>query len=83
VNRTKIKAEKIAGKFNLVVKDYANIQAEIKNSDVLIVATGAQKPTISKQLIHSDKPLLILDLSIPRNVALDVKEIPNVTLVHL
>lgn len=83
VNRTKIKAEKIAGKFNLVVKDYANIQAEIKNSDVLIVATGAQKPTISKQLIHSDKPLLILDLSIPRNVALDVKDLPNVTLVHL
>lgn len=83
INRTKIKAEKIAGKFNLVVKDYANIQAEIKNSDVLIVATGAQKPTISKQLIHSDKPLLILDLSIPRNVALDVKELPNVTLVHL
>ncbi|AXT61676.1 glutamyl-tRNA reductase [Aquimarina sp. AD10] len=83
INRTKNKAEKIAGKFNLVVKDYANIQSEIKESDVLIVATGAQKPTISKQLIHSDKPLLILDLSIPRNVALDVKELPNVTLVHL
>ncbi|WP_025742826.1 glutamyl-tRNA reductase [Aquimarina pacifica] len=83
INRTKNKAEKIAGKFNLVVKDYANIQSEIKKSDVLIVATGAQKPTISKQLIHSDEPLLILDLSIPRNVALDVKELPNVTLVHL
>ncbi|MDY8137144.1 glutamyl-tRNA reductase [Aquimarina sp. 2201CG5-10] len=83
INRTKVKAEKIAGKFNLVVKDYANIQSEIKNSDVLIVATGAQKPTISKQLIHSDKPLLILDLSIPRNVSLDVTELPNVTLVHL
>ncbi|WP_103068899.1 glutamyl-tRNA reductase [Aquimarina sediminis] len=83
INRTKVKAERIAGKFNLVVKDYANIQTEIKNSDVLIVATGAQKPTISKQLIHSDKPLLILDLSIPRNVSLDVTELPNVTLVHL
>ena len=34
-------------------------------------------------MIHSDKPLLILDLSIPRNVDLDVKELPNVTLVHL
>ena len=83
INRTKTKAEEIAGKFNLVVKDYANIQSEITKSDVLIVATGAQKPTISKALIHSDKPLLILDLSIPRNVSLDVKEHPNVTLVHL
>jgi len=83
INRTKVKAEEIAGKFNLVVKDYANIQSEIKQSDVLIVATGAQKPTISKQLIHTNKPLLILDLSIPRNVSLDVQELPNVTLVHL
>ncbi len=83
INRTKTKAEEIAGKFNLVVKDYANIQSEIKNTDVLIVATGAQKPTISKELIHSEKPLLILDLSIPRNVATDVTELPNVTLVHL
>lgn len=83
VNRTKQKAEKVAGKFNLLVKDYANIQAEIKSADILIVATGAQKPTISKQLIHSAKPLLILDLSIPKNVADDVTELPNITLVHL
>ncbi len=83
INRTKDKAEKVAGKFNLVVKEYANIQSEIKNADILIVATGAQNPTISKQLIHSDKPLLILDLSIPKNVANDVTELPNVTLVHL
>ncbi len=83
INRTKDKAEKIAGKFNLIVKDYANIQSEITNTDVLIVATGAQNPTISKQLIHSQKPLLILDLSIPKNVSDDVIELPNVTLVHL
>ncbi|MEW7281021.1 glutamyl-tRNA reductase [Aquimarina sp. 2201CG1-2-11] len=83
INRTKDKAEKVAGKFNLVVKEYANIQSEIKNTDILIVATGAQNPTISKQLIHSDKPLLILDLSIPKNVATNVTELPNVTLVHL
>lgn len=83
INRTKTKAEEVAGKFNLVVKEYANIQAEIKQSNVLVVATGAQNPTISKQLIHTTKPLLILDLSVPRNVSDDVLELPNVTLVHL
>ncbi|EDM45439.1 glutamyl-tRNA reductase [unidentified eubacterium SCB49] len=83
INRTKIKAEEVAGKFNLVVKDYANIQSEIAASDVLIVATGAQQPTISKELLYLKKPLLILDLSIPRNVSQNVKENPNVTLIHL
>ena len=76
-------AEKIAGKFNLLVKDYANIQSEIAQSDILVVATGAQQPTINKDLLYLKKPLLILDLSIPKNVADDVKEHPMVTLVHL
>lgn len=83
INRTKEKAEKIAGKFNLLVKDYANIESEITQTDVLIVATGAQKPTVSKEILHTKKPLLILDLSIPKNVSDDVKELEHVTLIHL
>lgn len=83
INRTREKAEKIAGKFNLLVKEYGDLHAEIRKTDVLVVATGAQYPTISKELIHSSKPLLILDLSIPRNVDENVKQLPNVTLVHL
>jgi len=83
INRTKDKAEKIAGKFNLIVKDYADLQAEIRNADILIVATGAQNPTISKELIYSNKELLVLDLSIPKNVSDDVAELDNVKLIHL
>ncbi|MDR5591442.1 glutamyl-tRNA reductase [Christiangramia sp. SM2212] len=83
INRTKDKAEKIAGKFNLIVKDYADLQAEIRNSDILIVATGAQNPTISKELIYPKKELLVLDLSIPKNVSDDVNELENVRLIHL
>ena len=83
INRTKTKAEKIAGKFNLLVKDYGDLQTEIRNSDVLVVATGANSPTISKELIYPKKPLLILDLSIPKNVADDVSELENVRVIHL
>ena len=83
INRTKDKAEKIAGKFNLIVKDYADLQAEIRNSDILIVATGAHNPTISKELIYPKKELLVLDLSIPKNVSDDVQELENVKLIHL
>lgn len=83
INRTKDKAQKIAGKFNLIVKDYADLQAEIQNTDVLIVATGAQNPTIDKELLNLKKPLLILDLSIPKNVNANVFELSEVQLIHL
>ncbi|MES2575571.1 MAG: glutamyl-tRNA reductase [Bacteroidota bacterium] len=83
VNRTKNKAEILAGKLNVIVKDYANLQEELQQTDVLVVATGAKNPTIDKALLNLKKPLLILDLSIPRNVNPDVEQIPGVTLIHL
>jgi len=83
INRTKEKAEAFGGKLQLSVKDFGDLQTEIRKNDVLVVATGAQLPTISKAIVHNKKPLWILDLSIPKNVADDVKELNNVTLVHL
>ena len=83
INRTKEKAEKVAGKFNLSVKDYGDLQSEIRNSDILVVATGAQQPTVSKAILHPKKPLLILDLSVPKNVSDEVADMEGVTLVHM
>lgn len=83
INRTKDKAEKIANKLNVIVKDYADLQLEIQKADVLVVATGALNPTVDKAILNLKKPLLILDLSIPKNVNENVKELDAVTLVHM
>ncbi|MDO1502270.1 glutamyl-tRNA reductase [Winogradskyella maritima] len=83
INRTKDKAEAIAGKFNLDVKSIDELPQELNASDIVIVATGANEPTVYKDLISTEKPLLILDLSIPKNVNEDVMTNKNVTLVHL
>jgi glutamyl-tRNA reductase len=83
INRTKTKAEEVAGKFNLIVKDFESLEAEVNAADIVIVATGAQNPTVQKALISTDKPLLFLDLSIPKNVNEDVNDLDNVTLVHM
>ena len=83
INRTKDKAEKLAQKLNLIVKDYADLQLELQKADVVVVATGAQNPTIDKAILNLKKPLLILDLSVPKNVNENVQEIEGVTLIHL
>ena len=83
INRTKEKAEKIAGKLNLIVKDYSELHLELQKADVVVVATGAQNPTIDKAILNLKKPLLILDLSIPKNVNADVEELEGVTLIHM
>ena len=40
-------------------------------------------PTIDKDILVLTKPLLILDLSVPKNVHDNVKALPGVTVVHL
>lgn len=83
INRTKEKAEKVAGKFNLLVKDYQDLETEIARADVLVVATGALQPTVNKQLIPENKEILILDLSVPKNVDENVKDRLRVDLIHM
>ncbi len=83
INRTKDKAEKLAGKLNLIVKDYAELHLELQKADVVVVATGAQNPTIDKAILNLKKPILILDLSIPKNVHENVRDLEGVTLIHM
>jgi glutamyl-tRNA reductase len=83
INRTKDKAKRIAGKFKLVVKNISEISNEISKSDILIVATSSSSPTITKDLISLSKNLLILDLSVPKNVEEKLKRDPNIDLLDL
>lgn len=83
INRTHEKAQDVAGKFNVNVKPFGDLPSEIRKADVMVVATGAQHPTVSKDLIHTEKPLLILDLSIPNNVHSNVSALEHVRVVNL
>ena len=83
INRTRDRAEEVAGKFKVDVKSFSDLPSEIRTADVLIVATGAANPTVNKDLLRTKNNLLILDLSVPQNVASDVTEIDGVSLVGI
>jgi glutamyl-tRNA reductase len=83
INRTKSRAEKIAKKLHVIVKEQHELTHEISEADVLVVATGASLPTITNEMLQLSKPLLILDLSIPKNVHKNVLENQWVTLIHI
>lgn len=83
INRTADKAQHLAGKFDLIVKEIDELKSEIASTNIMIVATGSSQPTIDAHHIPDGKNLLILDLSIPKNVSNQVYELPNVQVVHL
>lgn len=83
INRTQEKANALAKKHRVETCEINELQAEISKTDVLIVATGANQPTVFADMLHLHKPLLILDLSIPQNVHPNVGENDLVKLVSL
>ncbi|WKD86141.1 Glutamyl-tRNA reductase [Polaribacter huanghezhanensis] len=84
INRTEEKATEFVKEHQSIRKaTIENLTSEVKKSDVLIVSTGADVPTITLAHIPTDKEILILDLSMPANVAVEVKNLPNVTLVNV
>ena len=82
-NRSSDKAEKIAEKYKIPHIEFADFNNELKKTDILIVATGAQHPIINKTHFPNGKETLVIDLSIPKNVEKNITENQNVSLVDV
>ena len=82
-NRTSDKAEKIAEKYKIPHIEFENLQEELAQTDILIVATGAQHPIINKTHFPNGKETLVIDLSIPNNVEKNITENTNISLVDV
>jgi glutamyl-tRNA reductase len=84
INRTEEKATAFVKEHKTIRKGFIkDLKKEIEKAAVLIVSTGADKPTITKELLSENKKILILDLSMPENVAHNVKEFKGVSLVNV
>jgi len=63
--------------------EHESLAEEIKKADILIVSTGSSAPTVKKEHLAENQNLLILDLSMPENVDVEVKQIEGITLVNV
>ena len=59
------------------------LQEELKNTDILIVATGASVHTITEDMIPYDKQLTIIDMSVPENVVHTLASRESIQLVNV
>ncbi len=84
MNRTPEKAENLASAFDLRTASIETLPEEIKNSDIILVATNAAEPIIHyKDLANVPGKKLIIDLSIPCNVEMKVANLQDVTLIDV
>jgi len=84
INRTLEKAVEYAKLYpKIEIANCSELSEQIHKTDILIVSTGSDIPTITKKHLKEGKQLVILDLSMPENVEVSVKENPEITLVNV
>ncbi|MGX5819698.1 glutamyl-tRNA reductase [Chitinophaga lutea] len=83
INRTTAVAEDFAQQHGLQYTPYEEMDAALQEADVILVATNAPQPTVLPHHAAGGRSKLIIDLSIPFNVAAEVNELPNVEVVNV
>ncbi len=87
-NRTIERADQLAARIGGRIIPFAELPTALGQADVLLTCTGAGATLIDLDLLQSARssstaPLLIVDIAVPRDVAPEVTDLDNVTLLNL
>jgi glutamyl-tRNA reductase len=89
VNRTYDKAVTLATRWQVEAKLWSSLWQVIEAADVVITATGAphailEAPEIAQVMTQrQQRPLTLIDIAVPRNVAPEVRALPQVNYYDL
>ena len=85
-NRSAERAEALAGQFNATTIGLDRIDEELHRHDLVVACTASTVPLVHPEMIgralkkRRNRPMFVLDLSVPRNVSPAVKEFEDVYL---
>ncbi len=89
INRTLSKAQDLADKFNGTAYQLDDLEAALKESDIVISATSSSDYVITKDLMsginrkRNHEPIFLIDLAIPRDIDPALEQLNNVYLYNL
>lgn len=82
-NRTDEKAIELAENYNGKFIAYSHLADSCDEADIIIVSSAASSYSIYPKFFTTNKPRLLLDLSVPQNVDPEVKNIPGATVLNV
>ena len=88
-NRTYERAEELAREFHGRTVEFDNFPQELVHTDIVICSTGAPHYVIVKDQMHSimkhrkNKPVFIIDISVPRNIDPQINDMDNIYLYDI
>ncbi len=82
-NRTEWKAKSLVEKCDATFVPYDQLAVHANDADIILVSSTSDTYSITPEYFETNKPRLILDLSVPQNVDPAVKSVRNISLLNV
>ncbi len=89
INRTLERAHVLADHWNAKVDTFENLERVLARSDILITSTGAPHKIVHPKMVATamqlrpNRPLILIDIAVPRDIDPEVENISNVHLYDI
>ncbi len=88
-NRTPARAAELAARVGGEAVSLVDVTDHLRDADLLLTSTGSQVPLVTAADVapimaaRPDRPLLVVDIAVPRDVDPEVAAVPGVTLLDM
>lgn len=89
INRTKVRADRLARQFHGQSVPFASLGASIAHSDIVFASTSSPDYLITKEnlapllAVRESRPLILVDVGVPRNIDPDTARLDQVRLFDI
>ena len=82
-NRGAARAERLAEAYGATAVPYEDLDAALAEADIVVSATASTRPVLTRARLAAARPVVVLDLAVPRDVASDATDIDGVTVIDI
>jgi glutamyl-tRNA reductase len=82
-NRGAARAERLAEAYGATAVPFDALDDVLKGVDLVVSATAATEPVLTRARLEAARPLVVLDLAVPRDVAPDATDVDGVTVIDI
>ncbi|MBI5353973.1 MAG: glutamyl-tRNA reductase [Chloroflexi bacterium] len=89
INRSLERAHVLAQRWDAQAATFEHLHTALNSADILIASTGAPHTLVSYEMVketmkhRAERPLVLIDIAVPRNIDPDVANIPHVKLYDM
>jgi glutamyl-tRNA reductase len=82
-NRGAERANRLAEAYGATAVPFADLDQALAGVDIVVSATASAGPVLTAERLTRARPLVVLDLAVPRDVAPDATDIDGVTVIDI